>query len=116
MKLLALILTFLSLSLNAQKLMIDTVHKPNLILNFKSYTKQSNVLSFNYQNLVAITMQPNLNKNVFKAPNIEQGISTAFQYDVKTKVHVTKNISFIVRTQLSAISNIASLGLSFKLK
>ena len=116
MKFWFLILIFYSLTLRSQKIVLDTIHKVNTNYTFHFSQKQSNILSFKYQKLVAITMQTNINKNVFKAPSLEQGISDAFQYDVRTKFHINKKLSFIFRTQLSAVSQIASLGLSFKFK
>lgn len=116
MKLLVLFLLCISLSFKAQKITLDTIHKINTSFNFLAPVQKSNVLSFKYQNLFAVTMQPNLNKSAFQAPSVQQGISTAFQYDVRTKFYINKKMSFIFRTQLSAVSNIASIGLSFKFK
>ena len=115
MKFLVLILMLFSLSVKSQKILLDTAHKINTNFKFRIPLSKKSILSYKYQNLFAITMNANINKNVFQAPTLQEGLSTAFQYDFNTKFHINKKLNFIVRTQLSSASQIASFGLSFKL-
>jgi hypothetical protein len=101
---------------NAQRLLPDTIHKINVNFHYKPKVKIQNLLYVKYSGLFSVAMNVNVNKKAFKTQDLEQNMYNAMQYDLKTKLYINKRVSVIVRTQLSAVSNIASFGLSFKLR
>lgn len=116
MKFLVLILMFVSLTGKSQKILLDTIHKINTNFKFHIPSSKKSILSYKYQNLFAVSMNADINADAFQAPTLQEGISTAFQYDVNTKFRINKRLNFIIKTQLSTASQVASFGLSFKLK
>lgn len=101
---------------NAQRLLPDTINKIHTHFHYKPKVKIQNLLYVKYYSLFSVAMNVNVNKKAFKSQDLEQNMSAAMQYDLKTKFYINKRISIIIRTQISAVSNMASFGFSFKLK
>lgn len=115
MKLLVAFCLFAFLSLG-QISPIIKLHEVQSI-HFKPKPKKSNVLSLKCNNFIKFTASTDFNKKAFKAnQDFKNNLSNAMRYDFRTKFYITKRLSLIMRTQVSVVSQVASLGLSWKLK
>jgi len=113
---LVLFFMLVSLSCKSQRLFIDTTHKVNNNFHYKPKVKIQNLLYVKYNRVFSVAMNVNFNRKDFKYQNLDDNLAAGMQYDFKTKFYINKRMSFIIREQVTAVKNIASIGISFKIR
>ena len=116
-KILFFSLIFCCFLTRAQKITSQVSDKVSSTFKFHNNINKKTLFYFKTHKSFAISMNANLKKKASKTQNdFEQCLSSAVQYDIKTNIYLNKKIKFIFRTQITSVSMITSLGLSFKIK
>lgn len=69
-----------------------------------------------YHHVVKFTASSDINKKAFKLnQGLQDNLSSAIKYEFRTKIYLTKKLSLVMKSQVSARSQIVGLGFSWKI-